>query len=331
MSDNDKCKLLNLKEELEVFLVNQSVTFSKVQESVRKELEDSLAFFKRQDCVIRESKTLEASEEAVKEACTRIQQVRKVRISTLYHKHLVLLCESWATRSLTLHSVFGKPYLTQEVLATEQIIQKLENDWKKPKPILLLESFLPSWKLLLKDLRKASLLPSITFKEFERFKERINIYEHDLLCLRHKNEYRDAMYMEFYKIATRVNDNERDAETNRVAEKYSFYHQLNEYEKSLRTKIAELTDLTIQIENIKTNAQNDSIFVRRGGPKHCPGSGSGSHQCSAKTKFFPALDQVERCRLCHEAFVLQVGGRIQNKRKAKSKNTEPLKVKLFVR
>jgi hypothetical protein len=328
-TDNDKCLLLNLKDELHVFLLNKAVNFSKAQESIRRELEESLAFFKRQDLLIKESKTLEASEEAVKESCERIKHVRTLRISTLYHKNLVLLCESWATKALTLHSVFGKPYLTQEVLASEQIIQKLENEVKKSRsPSLTTEAVLPSWKKLLKDLKIASK-SCATLQEFENLRERVKTYEHELICLRHKNEYRDAIYMELYKTATRLVET-NDPDVRLLSEKYSFYRELNEYENALRKKIS---DLETKITSTKVEVKE--VFVRRGGPKHCPGIGSGAHECPTKTKFYPAFDKIERCRLCHEAVMIQNGGKIQTKKTRQGSprvgQKEPMKVRLVVK
>jgi hypothetical protein len=48
LCDADKCKLINLKEELEVFLLNRAVCYSISQSSIRKEFEEGIEFFKKQ-------------------------------------------------------------------------------------------------------------------------------------------------------------------------------------------------------------------------------------------------------------------------------------------
>jgi len=361
--DADKCKLINLNEELNVFLLNRAVNFSICQASIRTEFEEIIDFFRKQNDAIKEARTLKVSEEAVKESCLKIEKARALRISTISHRKLLALCEAYAAKALTLHSVFGVPLFEkrEDVLSADSKIVKAEeelNDKRvlktsvEDKCILMHE-----WRILLKDLRiagrnKVNIDSGLV--------ERVKKYEQDLITLGHKNEYRDVIYMEFYKLF--------DAET------YSFYATINETERILREQICDIYKkypfllkaqsfpVTVsaaasaaasasasasakkgsssKLSRAKTTSSSSSssikpnvytnISIKRGEPLYCPGNLENlnipGHQCPQKTKFFPCgLDKIERCRECHEKTMSFNGARIQQSPKAK-KNVEPVRI-----
>jgi hypothetical protein len=336
--DVDKCKLINLKEELNVFLLNRAVNFSISQTSIRVELEDIIDFFRKKNNAIREARTLKVSEDAVKESCLMIEKARALRISTISQRKLLAVCEAYAAKALTLHTVFGVPPFEKrdDVISADSKILKSEEDLNdkkvckfsaEEKCILVRE-----WKVLLKDLRKASKINiGLT--------DRVKKYEQDLITHCHKNEYRDLIYMEFYKLA--------DFET------YKFYIEINETERVLRQQISDIYKkypsaeaqasvpaLPSQSKSIvikkqssesspstKTSSSIQPTYLKRGDPLHCPGYlKTPGHVCPRKTKFFPCgVDRIERCRECHEQTMSFHGARIQESKKAK-KNVEPVKI-----
>ena len=338
--DVDKCKLINLKEELNVFLLNRAVNFSISQTSIRVELEDIIDFFRKKNNAIKEARTLKVSEDAVKESCLKIEKARALRISTISQRKLLAVCEAYAAKALTLHSVFGVPPFEkrEDVISADSKILKSEEDLNdkkvckfsaEEKCILVRE-----WKVLLKDLRKASKINiGLT--------DRVKKYEQDLITHCHKNEYRDLIYMEFYKLA--------DFET------YKFYLEINDTERVLRQQISDIYKKypsaeepasapasPSQSESIVFKKQSKSsspstkstkpssiqpTYLKRGDPLHCPGNlETPGHVCHMKTKFFPCgVDRIERCRECHEQTMSFHGARIQQSKKAK-KNVEPVKI-----
>ncbi len=351
--DADKCKLINLNEELNVFLLNRAVNFSICQASIRMEFEEIIDFFRKQNDAIKEARTLKVSEEAVKESCLKIEKARALRISTISHRKLLALCEAYAAKALTLHSVFGVPLFEkrEDVLLADSKIVKAEEDLNDKRMLKIANedkcTLMREWRILLNDLRLAG-------KNKVGLVERVKKYEQDLITLGHKNEYRDVIYMEFYKLF--------DAET------YSFYATINETERILREQISDIykkypfllkaqsSPVTIvpapappgtapalvqkgsssRLSRTKTSSSSSSSYVysnisiKRGEPLYCPGSLENlnipGHQCPQKTKFFPCgLDKIERCRECHEKTMSFHGARIQQSPKAK-KNVEPVRI-----
>ena len=398
MSDSVKCKLINLKEDLNVFLLNRAVNFSISQTSVRTDLEECLEFLKTQIAVIQEARTLKVSENTVKECCIRIEKVRDLRLSSVSHKKLLQLCEAYAARALILHSLFGKPFpeKNEENIKSQLQVCKAQEDLDDKRILKISDDdclqIMREWKILLKDLRKANEDKEETsfISDYQNLKSRVKKYENDLILLRHKNEYRDVIYMAFYNLRKSVKLVSKDLIDN--YENYEFYDEINKTEETLRQKIKEIYDLHPALLNKSTNKpihanhalsvlsssssasasasasssalayssapstsfsasgpasaplqtpssmSNIDGFVRRGGPKYCPGHRlHPNHLCAPKTKFFPCgFDKVERCLECHELAVKEYGGRIQVpknvkrvKKQVKSeKISEPVKLKL---
>jgi hypothetical protein len=375
MSDSIKCKLINLKEDLDVFLLNRAVNFSISQTAVRTDLEECLDFLKTQISVIQEARTLKVSENTVKECCIRIERVRSLRLSANSHKKLLQLCEAYAARALILHSLFGKPFpeKNEENIKSQVQVCKAQEDVNDKRILQVSDDdclkIMNEWKILLKDLRNADRLENASFfleKEYTSLKCRVKKYENDLILLRHKNEYRDLIYMAFYNLRKSVKLVSKDLIDN--TENYAFYDDINKTEATLRQNIQEIYDLhpallnTISKKNLSpvlspapasSSASSSSSssssasasalsslitssidgFVKRGGPKYCPGYGLHKiHLCAPKTKFFPCgVDKVERCLECHEQAMREYGGRIQIAKKKPStseKSSEPVKFKL---
>lgn len=401
MSDSVKCKLINLKEDLNVFLLNRAVNFSISQTSVRTDLEECLEFLKNQIAVIQEARTLKVSENTVKECCIRIEKVRDLRLSSVSHKKLLHLCEAYAARALILHSLFGKPFpeKNEENIKSQVQVCRAQEDLDDKRIMKISDDdclqITRDWKILLKDLRKANEDKEETsfISEYQNLKSRVKKYENDLILLRHKNEYRDVIYMAFYNLRKNVKLVSKDLIDN--YENYEFYDEINKTEQTLRQKIQEIYDLHPALLNTTTKkpihafasalsstssssasasaspsafafaytsapasasssasfsasssaplitsnlTSNIDGFVRRGGPKYCPGYGlHPNHLCAPKTKIFPCgFDKVERCLECHELAVKESGGRIQVpknvkrvKKQVKSeKISEPVKLKL---
>jgi len=375
MSDSIKCKLINLKEDLNVFLLNRAVNFSISQTAVRTDLEECLEFLKTQIGVIQEARTLKMSENTVKECCIRIERVRSLRLSANSHKKLLKLCEAYAARALILHSSFGKPFpeKNEENIKSQVQICKAQEDVNDKRILQVSEDdclkIMNEWKILLKDLRNADRVENASFffeEEYHSLKCRVKKYENDLILLRHKNEYRDLIYMEFYNLRKSVKLVSKDLIDN--SENYAFYDDINKTEATLRQNIQEIYDLHPSLLNtnlkktlsaasppasalspasssassLSASASSSSTlmtssidgFVKRGGPKYCPGYGLHKiHLCSPKTKFFPCgVDKVERCLECHEQAMREYGGRIQiakfKKLSTSEKNSEPVKFKL---
>jgi hypothetical protein len=388
MSDSIKCKLINLKEDLNVFLLNRAVNFSISQTAVRTDLEECLDFLKTQIGVIQEARTLKVSENTVKECCIRIERVRSLRLSANSHKKLLQLCEAYAARALILHSLFGKPFpeKNEENIKSQVQVCKAQEDVNDKRILQVSDDdclkIMNEWKILLKDLRNADRLENASFfleKEYTSLKCRVKKYENDLILLRHKNEYRDLIYMAFYNLRKKVKLVSQDLIDN--SENYAFYDDINKTEATLRQNIQEIYDLHPALLNtiskktlsplsasasasasvsasvsasISASASSSSSsasassassssssttssidgFVKRGGPKYCPGYGLHKiHLCAPKTKFFPCgVDKVERCLECHEQAMREYGGRIQiakvKKQSTSEKSSEPVRFKL---
>jgi hypothetical protein len=337
--DVEKCRLINLKEELNVFLLNRAVNFSISQTSIRVELEEIIDFFRKKIDAIKQARTLKVSEDAVKESCLKIERARALRISTISQRKLLAVCEAYAAKALTLHSVFGVPLFEkrEDVIFADSKISKSEEDLndKKVSKFSLEDKCIVvrEWKVLLKDLRKASKINVVLV-------DRVKKYEQDLITHCHKNEYRDLIYMEFYKLT--------DFET------YKFYFEMNETERILRKQISDIynkypsaekqAQAQAQASSIapspsKSKEQSESIprkktllspsptYLKRGDPLHCPGNlETPGHECPSKTKFFPCgIDKIERCRECHEQTMRFHGAKIQQSQKTK-KNVEPVRI-----
>ena len=390
MSDSIKCKLINLKEDLNVFLLNRAVNFSISQTAVRTDLEECLDFLKTQISVIQEARTLKVSENTVKECCIRIERVRSLRLSCVSHKKLLQLCEAYAARALILHSLFGKPFpeKNEENIKSQVQVCKAQEDVNDKRILQVSEDdclkIMNEWKILLKDLRNADRGENASFfleqEEYNSLKCRVKKYENDLILLRHKNEYRDLIYMAFYNLRKSVKLVSKDLIDN--SENYAFYDDINKTEATLRQNIQEIYDLHPALLNtnpkknlspvlspapaslssssssasslsasasssLSASASSSSSssssslmtssidgFVKRGGPKYCPGYGLHKiHLCAPKTKFFPCgVDKVERCLECHEQAMREYGGRIQiaklKKPSTSEKSSEPVKFKL---
>ena len=383
MSDSIKCKLINLKEDLNVFLLNRAVNFSISQTAVRTDLEECLEFLKTQIAVIQEARTLKVSENTVKECCIRIEQVRNLRLSANSHKKLLQLCEAYAARALILHSLFGKPFpeKNEENIKSQVQVCKAQEDVNDKRILQVSDDnclkIINEWKILLKDLRKADRAENASFcyEEYVKLKFRVKKYENDLILLRHKNEYRDLIYMAFYNLRKNIKLVSTSKDLIDNIENYAFYDEINKKEATLRQNIQEIYDLhpallnTISKKTLPASSSSSpssssassasasassssassssssssssslmtsSIdgFVKRGGPKYCPGYGLHKiHLCAPKTKFFPCgVDKVERCLECHEQAMREYGGRIQiakvKKQTTSEKNSEPVKFKL---
>jgi hypothetical protein len=174
--------------------------------------------------------------------------------------------------------------------------------------------------------------------------------------------------MAFYNLRKKVKLVSQDLIDN--SENYAFYDDINKTEATLRQNIQEIYDLhpallnTISKKTLSplsasasasasafasasassasssssssSSSTTSSIdgFVKRGGPKYCPGYGLHKiHLCAPKTKFFPCgVDKVERCLECHEQAMREYGGRIQiakvKKQSTSEKSSEPVRFKL---
>ena len=248
--DSDKCKLINLQEELNVFLLNRAVCFSVSQNAVRSDLEDGVEFFKKAIVRIQEARSLKVSEQTVRESCDRIDKLRLLRLSTISQQKLLALCEALAAKALTLHSMFGKPFpfSSKELEHADLLIRNADEsiDDKAIYPLSEAEKihFYDKWKSLMKHLRhQCTGRLDLSVKEYEDLKQRMLQYENDLILCRHKNEYRDILYMEFYKFSKRVYEQDpvRFHMASVDASNYDFYKEINDTEARLRSQIQELT------------------------------------------------------------------------------------------
>ena len=184
------------------------------------------------------------------------------------------------------------------------------------------------WRKLLRDLRtepRNSIM-------YASFCDRVMEYELDLVRAGHKNDYRDKIYMEFYRYASNLKC-AGNVETSvlKNADNLVFYESLNHTENSLRDKIAKLSfEKPLQQPSNSNSRKKPKIqsFVaiptvvysnRRSTPKICPGDGQLilKHECASTEKFMPDKFRTERCTNCHYSFVESQGGRIQ-KRKVRS-------------
>ena len=400
LSDADKCKLINLKEELEVFLLNRAVCYSISQSSIRKEFEEGIDFFKNYIHSIQlQDDKLQSRLELIDQCTKRFQKLKQCRISTMSHKKLFCLCELLYSKIVLLCNSNCNVNFYDLALAQakntemDMLILKAEKDIENKSiekiPVQEQKLLFKEWKQLLNDLKCfSSTLTTLnenkqeqTFLIYQSLQCRLKKYEHDLIILRHKNEYCDTLYMEFYKVSKALYTINPVFYKNlqQDSENFDFYNDIHTTELLLRTKINDITKLNyksipetsetseksltsinsiknqspentkspekcksfekptktnlkrkrvrkVQIsEEQKTETLNNT-FVKRGGPKYCPGCPSVNptcqpHICLPKTVFFPfLLDKIERCLQCHEQIVLFNGGKIQNSFSKKRKS-----------
>jgi hypothetical protein len=403
LCDADKCKLINLKEELEVFLLNRAVCYSISQSSIRKEFEEGIEFFKKQidsfpsfsihiqDC------NLQSRFEIIDQCTKRFKKLKQCRLSTVSHKKLSCLCELLYSKILLLdnfnHNTLHLQESQEKSIEIDQLIVKAEKDIENKSiekiPLHEQKLLFKEWKRLLYDLR--SFLSTLTLNEnqhekniltYQTLEDRLKKYEHDLIMLHQKNEYRDTMYIEFYKVSKALYtiDPVSYKTLQKNSENFDFYNDINTTEMSLRTQIKHISNFesdftsstnnslssinSINIQIFEENKSSDFkkfkspqkrkktiskrkrilelgqesqeqksetynnkfTFLKRGGPKYCPGcpcvnSSYQPHTCQPKTVFFPfLLDKIERCFQCHEQIVLFNGGKIQNSLSKKRKS-----------
>ena len=374
LSDADKCKLINLKEELEVFLLNRAVCYAISQSSIRKEFEESIEFFNAHLSYLKDS--TQSRLHSINECTKRFENLKHCRISTFSHKKLYCLCKLLFSKIL-LFDTPDTPDTPEKIKEIDESLLKAQKDIENksiPKiPLQDQKVLFKEWKRLLTDLRY--FLSTLNENQSEinlllhkKLQDRLKKYEDDLIVLHQKNEYRDTLYMEFYKVSKALYsiDPVFYVTLQKDSENFDFYNDINTTEFSLRTQIKELSkfesesthlhvitdkflekskkksvkrkrvqeshEQTFDFVQSQTNTQSPILetvnnkFVKRGGPKYCPGCPSVNpthqpHTCVPKTVFFPfLLDKIERCLQCHEQIVLFNGGKIQKSFSEKRKN-----------
>lgn len=326
-TDSDKSRLLNYKEDLNVFILNRAVCTAEVADYSKHILLEAKK--------ILSLKSRTAGPDSVDEKV--MNKVRNVKISTLSNLKLLDECET----------IFAEKY----------------NAKKKENRFTVQNNASQTWVLLLKELRDWKLREKdLDIKSTHIFQNRMCEYERDLLLLKCKNQYRDSVYMAYYDLCekfgfgpsqseiqffkslneeekllrSKIKNLEGKLSHDLTRDRHEKEEKQEKQEDKLKNKSIEETKKNKKVKGTRTSTakvksskpedhdtmqpfqtQTTQTKTARRSPVRCPGYGRrGIHEENYGTPLYcDPTDGVSRCEECHALSFANSGGRVQKKRK----------------